>query len=240
MLRKTFIIVGLFAIAMAFLESAVVIYLREIYYPGGFGFPLKPVSGTVSVTEVFREAATMVMLVTVALLAEKDNLKRFAFFIYSFAIWDIFYYVFLYLLISWPSSLLTWDLLFLLPCPWTGPVLAPVINSMTMILLAVLIVEGRKNGSSFSVNLPEWFLLVLGSILTIVSYLKDYLYFMISHFHNFGFFSLRPSQDILEYSARFSPVHFNWFPFIAGEILFFIAMFDMMWRIKRFSSTADD
>ena len=32
----------LYAVAMGYLEAAVVVYLRAIYYPEGFSFPLKP------------------------------------------------------------------------------------------------------------------------------------------------------------------------------------------------------
>lgn len=110
---------------MAFLESAVVVYLRAIYYPDGNLFPMKLIEGRIAVTELWREAATMVMLITVAVIVSKRAIERFAWFIYAFAIWDIFYYVFLYFLLGWPQSLLTWDILFLIPVTWTGPVLAP-------------------------------------------------------------------------------------------------------------------
>jgi membrane protein implicated in regulation of membrane protease activity len=64
-----------------------------------------------------------------------------------FAIWDIFYYIFLWLLIGWPESFFTWDILFLLPVTWVGPVLAPVINSLTMIVLAGLILLADRKTS---------------------------------------------------------------------------------------------
>ena len=133
------IIITLFAVAMGFLESAVVVYLRELYYPEGFSFPLTNLADHILITELFREIATMVMLVTVSMLAARKWNIRFAWFIYMFAIWDIFYYIFLWLLIGWPESLLTWDILFMIPTTWVGPVIAPVINSLTMILLASLI-----------------------------------------------------------------------------------------------------
>ena len=80
-----------FAAAMGFLESAVVVYIREIYYPEGFAFPLKEMSQTLAVTELFRELATMVMLVGMAALASKRFTVAVAWFIYAFAVWDIFY-----------------------------------------------------------------------------------------------------------------------------------------------------
>ena len=90
--------ITLFGIAMGLLEGAVVVYLRELYYPEGFGFPLKLMSNQVALTELFREAATLIMLMSIGALAGRTRIERFAFFIYSFAVWDIFYYVFLKLL----------------------------------------------------------------------------------------------------------------------------------------------
>ncbi|MBL7138880.1 MAG: hypothetical protein ISS17_08905, partial [Bacteroidales bacterium] len=139
--RTRTLLITLFAIAMGFLESAVVVYLRAIYYPEGFAFPLKIIEGPVATTEILREAATLIMLITVAILAARRWIIRFAWFIYIFAIWDIFYYIFLWLLLGWPESLLTWDILFLIPTTWVGPVLAPVINSLTMIALAGVMIR---------------------------------------------------------------------------------------------------
>src|SRR5674476_343996 len=128
--------VTLFSVAMGMLESSVVIYLRELYYPAGFQFPLKATSYIVAVTEIFRELATLIMLLGIGVLAGKNKHERFAWFIYSFAIWDIFYYLFLFLIINWPVSLLDWDVLFLLPVMWVGPVWSPVLLSLLMIILA--------------------------------------------------------------------------------------------------------
>ena len=114
---RTCIIVTILSIAMGFLECAVVIYMREILYPGGFEFPLAAIEGDLALTEILREAATMVMLLAIGLMAGRNRSERFAWFLYSFAVWDIFYYVFLKILIGWPSSLLTWDILFLIPMP---------------------------------------------------------------------------------------------------------------------------
>ena len=136
---RTLLIISLFSVAMGFLESAVVVYLRDILYPGGFDFPLSPIPVDLAVTELLREVATLVMLVTIGILVSNRFSTGFAWFIYSFAIWDIFYYVFLKLLLGWPESLFTWDVLFLIPTTWTGPVLSPVLVSLSMILLALVI-----------------------------------------------------------------------------------------------------
>src|SRR4051812_35113448 len=85
----------LFSIAMGFMESAVVIYLRKIYYAEGFHLPLKAIDLNIALVELCREAATLIMLVTIALIAGKNGIQRFSYFLICFGIWDIFYYVFL-------------------------------------------------------------------------------------------------------------------------------------------------
>ncbi len=97
--KKKFIWISLFAIAMGFLETSVVVYLRELYYPEGFTFPLVIIPNKIAVVEFWREIATIIMLVGAGIIAGKTRLTRFAYFIIAFAIWDIFYYVFLYVLL---------------------------------------------------------------------------------------------------------------------------------------------
>jgi hypothetical protein len=86
-----------------------------------------------------REAATIIMLVVIAYLVGSSWLERGVFFLWTFAFWDLFYYVSLYILIKWPSSLKTIDVLFLIPVPWIAPVWFPIgVSSMTIIVIAVL------------------------------------------------------------------------------------------------------
>jgi hypothetical protein len=119
---KVAIILICYSIAMAFLETTVVVYLRKLYYPEGFDFPLKALDFSIGIIEFLREFATLVMILTVALLTGKTKNEKFAAFIFIFAVWDIFYYIFLYVTLGWPSSLWTWDILFLIPTTWVGPV----------------------------------------------------------------------------------------------------------------------
>jgi hypothetical protein len=120
--------ITLFSISMGFLESSVVVYIREIYYPGGFDFPIVTMDKTLAITELLREAATMFMLLSAGIIAGRNTAERFAWFIYCFAVWDIFYYVFLYALLGWPESLLTWDILFIIPVVWDRPGYSSCIN----------------------------------------------------------------------------------------------------------------
>jgi hypothetical protein len=133
---------ALFGIAMAHLEGVVVVYLRK-----ALGI-LDTESNKVSVgkfpkrflnIEISREVATIVMLVSIALLVGETCLERGIFFLWTFAFWDLFYYLSLYILIKWPPTLKTIDVLFLIPVPWIAPVWFPIgISSLTIITLAVL------------------------------------------------------------------------------------------------------
>ena len=119
--RRIFVLLGIFSLAMGILEAIVVVYLRAIYYPQGFEFPLSSISPQMLYVEFLREIATIIMLVTLAAIAGKNSLQKLSYFLYSFAIWDISYYVWLKRLLNWPPSFLTWDLLFLIPCRLDSP-----------------------------------------------------------------------------------------------------------------------
>ena len=192
------VVVGIFAAAMAFVEAAVVIYLRKIYYPGGFAFPLKGfVHPEILNIEWFREFFTIVMLATVAILAAKKFYERFAYFLYSFAVWDIFYYVWLKLTLDWPASFLMWDILFLIPLPWIGPVLVPVLLSLTMILLALTIVFFCDKGKKVYLNFKEWFLLIAGSVIILFTFMYDYGKLIIQGGFAGDFFTLTRNQEFI-------------------------------------------
>lgn len=137
--RRRWLIVVVFAIAMAWVESAVVYYLRtmvnriEPYQTN----PL-PLIGGMGPVELKREAATLVMLLTVGMLAGKSWRARLGYSAIAFGVWDIFYYVFLKAICGWPHSLSDWDILFLLPLPWWGPVWAPMAIAALMIIWGTL------------------------------------------------------------------------------------------------------
>ncbi len=137
--KKRWFLVTLFAAAMGYLEAAVVFYLRtmvnrmEPYQPD----PL-PNFANLALPEIGREAATMVMLATVGCIAGLTWRGRLGFILLAFGIWDIAYYLFLVPLTGWPNSILDWDILFLIPLPWWGPVWAPVSITLLMIAFGVL------------------------------------------------------------------------------------------------------
>jgi len=122
---KRFCIVVVFGVAFAYFEAAVVVYLREIFYPDGFTFPLtefgigiSPLWRRLLITEVGREAASMVLILTAAWLFGRNLQQQSAYFMVIFAIWDIFYYVWLKVLLNWPDSIMDWDILFLMTIAW--------------------------------------------------------------------------------------------------------------------------
>lgn len=215
--KKTLIWVTIFSIAMGMLESAVVIYLRELYYPNGFDFPLTPMNGIVALTEILREAATLVMLLSVGILQGRTNTEKFAYFIYSFAVWDLFYYVFLKVLIKWPESFFTWDILFLLPTTWVGPVFTPVLLSVAMICLALAIVYFTSNHEKCMISTAEWGLFIGGSLVCIVAFTFEYVGFLLQEFSFIEAFT--PSESLMNYAIGFVPESFPWGIFILGFLL---------------------
>lgn len=172
-IKRLFIWMSVFFMAMAFLESAVVVYLRALYYPAGFDFPLVPMDPVLVGTEVLREAATMIMLLVPGALVTRSALERFAWFCFGFGVWDIFYYAWLKVLLDWPSSWSTPDLLFLIPVPWVGPVWAPCVISVGLIVLAFLILRARSNNTFRPVDGWTWLFLSLGALLMIISFTWD-------------------------------------------------------------------
>jgi hypothetical protein len=137
--RARWIIVVTFAIAMAWVEAASVFYIRALVdriepYQAN---PL-PIHGPLGNVELWREAATLVMIAALGMLAGRTWRRRAGYAAIAFGVWDIFYYVFLRLITGWPKTLLDWDILFLLPLPWWGPVLAPVSIALVMILWGTL------------------------------------------------------------------------------------------------------
>lgn len=162
-----------YAIAMAFLESAVVIYLRELYYPVEFKFPMAPIARHVAITELFRELATMVMLLAPAALVTTKRLERFAWFSFCFGVWDIFYYVFLKAVLDWPATLLDWDILFLVPVVWVGPVLAPCIVSVGMIALGCILLWKRCSHPRFTPMRVHWIGLAVSGGLVLYTFIEE-------------------------------------------------------------------
>lgn len=197
--------VALYAIAMAAVESAVVVYLRALHRGDApLTVLLHEIPARFISIEIGREIATLVMLIAVAGLTGRSAWERFLCFALAFGIWDIFYYVWLWVFIGWPPSLFTWDVLFLIPVPWLGPVIAPVIVSLCLVAGALwLLTRPALRLSGFS-----WVIAIVGGVLVLLSFTVDYHYAL----------------------ARTDPPRFRWEIFWAGIV---IAVVGLVWGSRR-------
>lgn len=230
---RKYLILSIYGIAMGAFEAIVVIYLRRIYYPDGFKFPLRLFSSKMHLIELLREFSTIVMIITVAFLSARDYLKRAAWFLYIFALWDIFYYVMLKVLIGWPPSLLTWDILFLIPVTWAGPVLAPLICSATMILMAILIIHTKDKWNRVRMNVSDWVLIISGAFVIFWSFINDYFLIIVRGGFLEGLINLSENSGFHKKIIEYTPSDFNWLIFTFGEILIIAGLFLFFYRALR-------
>jgi hypothetical protein len=190
--RRSLSAILLFGVSFGFVEAAVVVYLREVYEPlaerfhpdrrPGDIFPLITLEQLESSgshlrllkTEFVREAATLVMLAAVGLAVGWNFNSFFGGFVASFGVWDICYYVFLYVLIGWPASLWEWDLLFLIPVPWVAPVLAPLLVASSMVAAGTLVVFRESAGRPVRIGWGHWSTIVLGGLIIVVAFCWDF------------------------------------------------------------------
>jgi hypothetical protein len=211
--------VVIFALAMAWVESAVVYYLRTMinriqpYQPN----PL-PIIGGLGSAEMVREAATLIMLLTVGILAGRNWRSRLGYTAIAFGVWDIFYYVFLKVMCNWPRSLFDWDILFLLPLPWWGPVLAPVSIAALMILWGTLVsswrIERARDGSEWK----AWALNFFGMAVALYLFMAD---------------SLRVANGGVDALRNVLPQAFNWPLFCMALLLMAAPILQVLWRLRR-------
>jgi hypothetical protein len=188
-MRRAIAALFLFGISFGYLEAAVVVYLRAIYdpirarlHPERGPQDLFPLITTQELAgagpehtrrlaiEIGREAATMLMLGAVALAAANNVHQWIAAFAIVFGVWDICFYAFLKLMIHWPESLATWDILFLIPLPWVGPVWAPVLVALSMIVCGLISLRaGGIRG-----RLAHWAGVLAGALVIIVAFVWDF------------------------------------------------------------------
>jgi len=150
-MAKKLALLAMFGVAMAHLEGVVVVYLRGALEvaPSASGTALMDaLTRRYLSIEPTREAATIVMLVSLALVVGRTWRERAVAFLWTFAFWDLFYYASLYLLLRWPPALTTLDVLFLIPVPWVAPVWVPIgISTLTILCIAVLARIWSRRGS---------------------------------------------------------------------------------------------
>ncbi|MHB8346578.1 MAG: hypothetical protein ACYDHM_05195 [Acidiferrobacterales bacterium] len=207
-MKRNVVWLAVFAIAMALLEAAVVIYLRRLYYPGDILsiFPPKMLAHIDLVLELAREAATLIMLLGVAMLAERGFVRVFAAFVYAFGLWDIFYYVWLKVFIGWPVRWGEWDILFLIPWAWLGPWIAAVLVAALFVLWGGAILSLR---STCRAPFSDGMIFVAGMLLVLTSFLQP----------AFGLLS-RGTLAL----ATYRPGNFWWGAYAAGLALMAVAL----------------
>jgi hypothetical protein len=222
-LSKQFFWVSVYAIAMALLEAVVVAYLRALLQITDQHVAL----GAYIPLEIGREAATIVMLVAVGWLAGRKGLERWAYGLFVFGLWDIWYYLWLKVLIGWPETLLDWDILFLIPLRWWGPVLSPVLIACLICVAAVLAVIRLERGERLGITPLKAGLVALGSLLALYIFISDSLHALLAG---------RADWDTLR------PAPFQWPLFVAALVLMAVPSLMAVWpgyKIKTQTSVSE-
>ena len=206
----TLTILSVFAVAMALLEAAVVVYMRQLYYASNplEIFPLEFLNSYDTVLELSRELATVVMILTVALLADRSTRTRaFAAFVFVFGVWDLFYYFWLKVLLGWPTFWLEWDVLFLIPSIWLGPWICPALIAILFIVWGGWTLCSSREISFTTRSLS---LFVVGSCLGLASFLQPA-------------FAVLITSGVEELSG-YTPGKFWWWLFGLGYVLMILGM----------------
>ena len=205
--------VSVFSIAMAYLESAVVVYLRRVYGITDLIFQIPPFDQQIAAIEIGRELATLVMLLCIGWIAGKTFQARVGFTFITFGLWDIFYYIWLRVLIGWPQSVLEPDLLFLLPLPWWGPVLSPVLIALLMVTGGVIAVIKTEKNQALHIDVWFWVCLITGVLILLYTFMAD---------------ALRALPADASTLSGLKPSQFNWPVYFLGFGLGVIALWRMM------------
>ncbi|MGZ8938430.1 MAG: hypothetical protein ACXW32_04385 [Limisphaerales bacterium] len=211
--RHRWTIIAVFAVAMGYLESAVVFYLRTMinrldpYQPN----PL-PNFGGLAAAELGREFATMVMLLTIGWLSGRTWRGRLGFALLTFGIWDIAYYVFLIPLTDWPTSIFDWDILFLIPLPWWGPVWSPLSIALLMIAFGLLTTVLEQGEPPIWPRRASHVLCTVGIALALYVFMAD------------AIGAVTGGEQALRHLL---PIYFNWPLFMAAWLLMLIPIIDM-------------
>jgi hypothetical protein len=207
--RAHWLLVFVFAVGMAWVEAACVYYLRLIVdriepYQAN---PL-PMRGNLQPVELVREAATLVMLLTAGGLAGRTWRLRLGYTAIAFGVWDIFYYLFLKIICGWPRTLFDWDILFLLPLPWWGPVLAPMCIAALMIAWGTLVSQHPEALTRGPLTSVTWGVCWVGIALALYVFMSDALY------------------------GVQLPTTFNWPLFVVALGLMAAPAAEIVWRIR--------
>jgi hypothetical protein len=171
--RSKLLLIVAFAAAFAYVEAACVVYLREVYGIEDIVRDMPRQADRLTAIEVGREAATMVMLLTAAIVAGRRLQDRAGYFVLAFGAWDIGYYAWLALIDGWPRSPLDWDVLFLIPLPWWGPVIAPAVIAAVMCIGGWAAVVQAERGIEWRLTRANVGLAALGIAIVLYTFMAD-------------------------------------------------------------------
>lgn len=208
------LVVILFAIAMAYVEAAAVAYLREAYGINDLLSDLPDRPDRLVAIELGREFATLVMLATVGILAGKRLQDRTGYFVLAFGAWDLAYYAWLSLFVGWPRSPFDWDVLFLLPLPWWGPVIAPAVIAMMMCVGGAATIVQADRGIAWRLDRLNVGLAAAGIAIVLFTFMFD---------------AIGAVPDGLDAVAKVRPSEFLWTLFIAGFVVMSWAGLRVTW-----------
>jgi hypothetical protein len=187
-IARRFLWVAAYAIAMALLEAVVVAYLRALIQVTDASVTLGPYLAM----ETWREVGTLTMLAAVGWLAGRTTVDRLCYGAFAFGLWDIAYYAWLKVLLGWPATLLDWDILFLVPLRWWGPVLAPVLIALLVCAIAVLAVVRMERGMPPAIGRARVATLAAGGLLALYVFMADSLHALLGGRSDWA--TLRPTS----------------------------------------------
>lgn len=196
--------VALFASAFAYAEAAVVVYLRRLV---GVVEPWRDPSvydATIAAVEVGREAATLLMLAGLGWACGRNAQTRIGFALVAFGLWDILYYAWLKVLIGWPASILTPDILFLIPLPWWGPVVTPVLVAILLATAGAAAIVLDDHDIAVRIGAWDGLMMAAGVVLILFAFMGDAI-------------AILPATA--EALSQVRPAGFRWGPYSAGLLL---------------------
>jgi hypothetical protein len=208
----------IFSIAMAYLEAAIVVYLRQLFDIGDLILQVPPFDKQIAAIELGRELATLIMLLAIGWIAGHNIQSRLSFTLMAFGAWDIFYYLWLNIFIGWPKSFIDPDLLFLIPLPWWGPVLSPILISILMIIGGVAVLTKNEKDAPIRFSLSFWIPLILGVLLMLYSFMADAI-------------QILPASTAALNDLR--PSRFNWSVYLIGLGMAFASVIQIMTKQEK-------
>lgn len=205
---KLFILI-IFSLAFAYIEASVVVYLRTMYGINNLITDLPTVIDKYAIIEIGREASTLIMLISIGWITGSKKQDRLGYFLLVFGTWDIFYYVWLNVFINWPKSLFDWDVLFLIPFPWWGPVLAPIIYSIIFISLGCALVYFTEQNKLLKISVADTIILFFCIMFSLFIFMYDSISTFFSNHNSI---------------VNVKPTYFNWPLFLVAITIIIIIL----------------